>query len=125
MMKQSARVIFIGMQPSKARFRRNCTLDRFGAWVDTLGLRFVSFHNAIIDPDLAQRPSSVDYDLLRESVHNYSYVVALGNLASTALKRIDVDHFKMPHPSPLNRLLNDRSYEQSMLYELRSYVYGG
>lgn len=125
MMKQSARVIFIGMQPSKARFRRNCALDRFGAWVDTLGLRFVSFHNAIIDPDLAQRPSSVDYDLLRESVHNYSYVVALGNLASTALKRIDVDHFKMPHPSPLNRLLNDRSYEQSMLYELRSYVYGG
>lgn len=125
MMKQSARVIFIGMQPSKARFRRNCAMDRFGAWVDTLGLRFVSFHNAIIDPDLAQRPSSVDYDLLRESVHNYSYVVALGNLASTALKRIDVDHFKMPHPSPLNRLLNDRSYEQSMLYELRSYVYGG
>jgi len=124
-MKQSARVIFIGMQPSKARFRRNCALDRFGAWVDTLGLRFVSFHNAIIDPDLAQRPSSVDYDLLRESVHNYSYVVALGNLASTALKRIDVDHFKMPHPSPLNRLLNDRSYEQSMLYELRSYIYGG
>jgi len=123
MNKQS--VIFIGMQPSKARFRRNCTLDRFGAWVDTLGLRFVSFHNAIIDPDLPQRLSSVDYDLLRESVHNYSYVVALGNLASIALNRIGIEHFKMPHPSPLNRLLNDRSYEQSMLYELRSYVHGG
>jgi len=124
-MMNKKRVIFIGMQPSKARFRRNCTLDRFGAWVDTLGLRFVSFHNAIIDPNLPQRLSSVDFDLLRESVHNYSYVVALGNLASIALNRIEVEHFKMPHPSPLNRLLNDRSYEQSMLYELRSYVHGG
>lgn len=117
-------VIFIGMQPSGAAYRRNCTLDRFGAWVDTLGLRFVSFHNAIIDPNLPQRMSSVDYELLRESVHNYSYVVALGNLASTALKRINVDHFKMPHPSPLNRLLNDRSYERNKLQELRSYIHG-
>jgi len=122
-MKRS--VIFIGMQPSKARFRRNCTLDRFGAWIDTLGLRFVSFHNAIVDPDLPQRISSVDFEMLRESVYNYSYVVALGNLASTALNRIEVEHFKMPHPSPLNRLLNDRSYEQNMLHELRSYVHGG
>jgi len=119
------KVIFIGMQPSKAAYRRNCTLDRFGAWVDTLGLRFVSFHNAIVDPDLPQRMSSVDYELLRESVHNYSYVVALGNLASIALTRIETQHFKMPHPSPLNRLLNDRSYEQNMLHELRSYVHGG
>lgn len=122
MMKRS--VIFIGMQPSKAVYRRNCTLDRFGAWVDTLGLRFVSFHNAIIDPNLPQRMTSVDYELLRKSVHNYSYVVALGNLASTALSRIAVEHFRMPHPSPLNRLLNDRSYEQKMLHELRSYIHG-
>jgi len=119
------KVIFIGMQPSKAAYRRNCTLDRFGAWIDTLGLRFVSFHNAIVDPNLPQKLSSVDYELLRESVHNYSYVVALGNLVSNSLKRIDTQHFKMPHPSPLNRLLNDRSYEHEMLNRLRSYIYGG
>jgi len=119
------KVIFIGMQPSKAAYRRNCTLDRFGAWIDTLGLRFVSFHNAIVDPNLPQKLSSVDYELLRESVHNYSYVVALGNLVSNSLKRIDTQHFKMPHPSPLNRLLNDLSYEQEMLNRLRSYIYGG
>jgi len=117
-------VIFIGMQPSRAKYRRNCTLDRFEAWVDFLGLRFVSFHNAIVDPLLPQRLSSVNYELLHKSVYNYSYVVALGNLVSNSLKRIDTQHFKMPHPSPLNRLLNDRSYEQNMLYELRSYVYG-
>jgi len=118
-------VIFIGMQPSRAPYRRNCTLDRFGAWVDSLGLRFVSFHNAIIDPLLPQRPSSVDYELLQEIVHNYSRVVALGNLVSNSLKRIDTQHFKMPHPSPLNRLLNDRSYEQRKLQELRSYIHHG
>jgi len=119
------KVIFIGMQPSKAAYRGNCTLDRFGAWIDTLGLRFVSFHNAIVDPNLPQKLSSVDYELLREIVHNYSYVVALGNLVSNSLKRIDIQHFKMPHPSPLNRLLNDRSYEQEMLNRLRSYIYAG
>lgn len=49
-------------------------------------------------------------------------VIALGNVPSETLTRLGIEHMKMPHPSPRNRLLNDPEYERRMLDECREYV---
>ena len=115
-------VIFIGMQPSKARFRKNCAIDRFSVWMNELEINCVTFQNAITDPDLPQKVTSANFEMLYKCIQGYDKVVALGALSSQILKSMGVGHFKMPHPSPRNRLLNDKDYEQSMLIELRNYI---
>jgi len=110
------------MQPSKARYRKNCAIDRFSLWMNELNIRCVTFQNAITDVDLPQKVTSANFEILYNCVRGYTKVVALGALSSQILKTMGVAHFKMPHPSPRNRLLNDKNYEQQMLIELRNYI---
>ena len=114
--------IFVGMQPSKAKFRKNCALDRFALWMDELDISMVTFQNAITDPDLPQKVTSADFKMLYNCIKGYGKVVALGALVSQILTAMGVQHFKMPHPSPRNRLLNDKSYETNILKQLKEYL---
>ena len=49
-------------------------------------------------------------------------VVALGNNASKALTKASVSHFKLPHPSGLNRQLNNKKYVAKRLKECYNYI---
>jgi hypothetical protein len=49
-------------------------------------------------------------------------VIALGNVASSLLTKIRVDHFKAQHPSGLNRNLNDPELVAEMLEDMREYL---
>jgi len=115
-------VIFVGMQPSKAKFRKNCALDRFALWMDELNISCVTFQNAITDADLPQKVTSADFKMLYNCIKGYTKVVALGSLVSQILTAMGVQHFKMPHPSPRNRLLNDKDYEANILNRLKEYL---
>jgi hypothetical protein len=53
----------------------------------------------------------------------YDKVVALGNFPSRALDMISISHFKLPHPSGLNRLLNNKQYELGELDACAKYIY--
>jgi len=55
-------------------------------------------------------------------VQGYDKVISLGGFPSKALKKIGVDHFVMPHPSGLNRKLNDPAYEKQALQECKDYL---
>ena len=57
----------------------------------------------------------VDTNFVRESMKGHNTIIALGGFVSSVLKRMNVDHITMPHPSPLNRQLNDKKYEKNML----------
>lgn len=48
--------------------------------------------------------------------------VALGKNAATWLKTYNIDHFEMPHPSGLNRKLNDEKYVKKTLEECYFYL---
>jgi uracil-DNA glycosylase len=48
--------------------------------------------------------------------------VALGNDASKRLNRLSVPHFKLPHPSPRNRKLNNRKFVDSELKKCYRYI---
>lgn len=49
-------------------------------------------------------------------------VVALGDAASKHLDSIGLKHFKLPHPSGLNRKLNDKKYVDQVLGECYRYL---
>jgi len=50
------------------------------------------------------------------------HMVALGNLASKVLTTMGMDHFKLPHPSPKNRKLNNKEFIASELKKCYSYL---
>ena len=60
----------------------------------------------------------VNYDFVRESTRGHDTIIALGGFVSRVLKRMSIDHITMPHPSPLNRNLNDKKYERAMLEDM-------
>jgi uracil-DNA glycosylase len=49
-------------------------------------------------------------------------IVALGQSASKAVSMLGLAHFPAPHPSGLNRKLNDKEYVEKMVRELRAYI---
>ena len=51
-------------------------------------------------------------------------VIALGNKASKRLSECNVSHFKLPHPSPRNRKLNDPNFIDSELKKCQTYLRG-
>lgn len=65
---------------------------------------------------------TIDYDSLKVT-SKYDKVIALGNVASNSLKKLNIDHFKMPHPSGLNRQLNDKEFEKKKIKECYNYLY--
>lgn len=56
---------------------------------------------------------------------NPDRIVALGKAAAEVLKKLDVEFLEMPHPSGLNRKLNDKNYTTSKLAELKAYCNAG
>jgi len=48
--------------------------------------------------------------------------VAFGTNASKFLKKNNIPHFKLPHPSGLNRQINDKAYIISKLDECKKYI---
>ena len=117
------RVLLVGINPSSAVNGQNTTWRRLPKWADYLGLGMFSFTNCIYNPGKYSM-RDVDLDLLRESCRHHAKVVALGNFPSQALRKINVDHFTLPHPSGLNRKLNDREYELDQLLKCRNYIHG-
>lgn len=49
--------------------------------------------------------------------------IALGETAAEELKKRRVNHFKLPHPSGLNRKLNDKQEISRLLYRCKKYIY--
>lgn len=110
------------MNPSKAEgVRKNSTLDRLNKWMDKLGIQNYSFMNTIDKCDKVSH-ADIDHIKLREVSNGYSKVVALGGFASESLHKARINHFKMPHPSPRNRLLNDKNYEKDMIIKMKHYL---
>ena len=122
MTRSEKRVLIVGINPSGSDPTRvSQSIKRLCKWTESLGLTFFSFVNCISRPG-PYRESDVDYEMLQECVKGYKKVIALGNFPSMALSKIKVEHFMLPHPSGLNRKLNDKSYETKILEECREYI---
>jgi hypothetical protein len=115
-------VLIVGINPSSSKKADpTITLKRLYQWTDSLGLQFFSFVNCINKPG-AYSFKDVDFDFLSTCAQGYDKVISLGNFPSRALNKLGIEHFVMPHPSGLNRKLNDKHYELSMLEHLKEYL---
>lgn len=115
------RVLLVGINPSGKPFRNGCSLDRMNLWMNSLGHNFYSFSN-VIPYEGEYKMSHVDFNFVKWFTNDYEKVIALGGFVSKVLKKIDVSHYTLPHPSPLNRKLNSKKYELECLLECREWL---
>jgi hypothetical protein len=113
--------LFVGMAPAAPLPSKNTapTIKRLHEWARAVGVHVFSFVNASHAVDLVP-----DLEFLRGACVGADRVVALGALASRSLDEIGVKHFRLPHPSGRNRLLNDAAYVRRCLAACQRYVSG-
>ena len=123
-MESKTSIIIVGLNPSKSRAVKNgSALKRLHEWADYLNLPIFSFTNLSDDPHWDFKFKSLDKDFIVQSVQNYDIIVSLGSQVHSTLKRLGFDSFKLPHPSPLNRQINDPTYIKHQLDQLKEYLY--
>lgn len=115
------RVILVGINPSGKPFRKKCSLDKMNVWMEALGFHHYSFSN-VIPYEGEYKMKDVDVDFVRSFTNGYDKVIALGGFVSKALSASCVKHYVLPHPSPLNRKLNNKEYEQRCLEECKEWL---
>lgn len=116
------KVLVLGLNPSKLG-GKSPTIKKLTQWLNILELNSVSFSN-IYDGYGSFSLKDVKKDYLNEICPKYDKVLALGVKVSNVLDLIGVSHFTLPHPSGLNRQLNDRGYVENALTECKKYVWG-
>ena len=118
------KVLVVGMCPSDKPTlgtKRNATFRNLESWMDRLDIRHFSFINTFDYPG-DPRMSNVDFDNLEIACSEYNRVLALGNFVSRTLCKIGVQHYVMPHPSPLNRNLNHKWWVDLMIEDCKDYL---
>ena len=111
-------ILILGINPSPAAFRKNHSLTRLANWMTFLGYDTYCFSN-VLPYEGAYSRKDVDYDFVRKSTQGHDTILALGGFVSNVLSRMNIDHIPLPHPSPLNRQLNDKKYEKNMLKKVK------
>jgi hypothetical protein len=112
--------LFIGINPTKAQYRKGCAFFRLMDWIEEMDLGIVGFTNLSSDPYWNKR--SVDPHFLIAGVREHTKVIALGGMVSKVLSDLNIDHYTLPHPSPLNRQINDKAFIKKKLEECRNYL---
>jgi len=112
----SSELLIIGHSPSPSSKVRegNPTLKRLDRWLDACDVGIYSFTNL-------QPSSSLSIKNL-EMVKNYRKVITLGKEVKHYTNKMGYNFYELPHPSPLNRNLNDKKYEKSVIKGLQIYL---
>jgi hypothetical protein len=114
------KVLVLGINPST---KKKCqSLVRLNRWMDDIDVDHFSFSNIITESGVYNK-SKIDYNWINELCQGYDKIVCLGGFVSSALLYIDLPHHRLPHPSPLNRRLNDKVYEREQLDLLKEYLW--
>ena len=117
-------MLVVGINPANPAHRsKNGTINRLARWMDVVGLKNWSFVNCVASPG-PYSMRDVEHDYVSACARGYDKVIALGNFPSAVLARSGIQHFCMPHPSGLNRKLNDAGYEAEQLHLCKEYVHG-
>lgn len=117
-------ILILGQNPGnnpKAFHYKNHTIDRLNKWADLLGIRHYSFMNCT-DLRGTVKLKDIDFGYVQSSLVGYNKVIALGGFPSTVLDHINITHFRLPHPSPRNRVLNDKHELTKILDNCKRYL---
>jgi len=129
-------VFFVGSNPS-TKSQTNAAFDtstqsgqRLQQWMDAVDLSNAMFVNVSDQTTPGNRP--LQKNEIRENLHQLhnrlciaDRVIAVGKTAETALNMLStLDFYAIPHPSGMNRKLNDADYVESMLRDMKLYIWG-
>lgn len=115
-------IIVVGINPSSGKPNKiSPTIKKLNSWMSALGMDYYSFTN-VIHQTGRYKESMVDKETLLCYIKGYKKVIALGPFVSKTLNRLGIDHYMMPHPSPLNRQLNDKEYEVMKIRECKKFM---
>lgn len=116
------RILILGMNPSSCQKNtKNSTLRRLWDWADQIGLGIFSFSNVVLQTGKVHK-NMVDRDVISYYGKIYDKIITLGNFPSEILTELNINHFKLPHPSGLNRLINDKEYIFVKLENCREFI---
>lgn len=117
------KILVIGLNPTKLPIpRQGGSVSRFSQWMDRLNINIVSFTN--LSPDPYWDGKEIDEPFLRQSIEGYDKIIVWGNSVSKYVKKMGIEHFVLPHPSPLNRQINDHDFIEQKLKECEEYLSG-
>lgn len=132
------KILFVGSNPSSSAATQNafCVSTKSGRillnWLSMLSLSndyLFYFCNVSDKSTPSNRPLSIKEikDNLQELSKKIEQIkpdkiIALGVVSSKALTLLQLPHYKMPHPSGLNRKLNNKSFLKNKIDELKSYI---
>lgn len=117
------KVLILGQNPSK-RGHKCGSHKRLYKWMDEWNLNLVSFDN--VSQKFGRfNKKDVDSQYLAETCKGYSKILTLGRNAGEVLNSLGINHFGLPHPSGLNRKLNDKSYETTWVAMAKIHIQEG
>lgn len=111
------KLLIIGHSPAKKNILTSPTMKRLHKWMDQCNISFYGFTNLCPEPKAKLK----EEDIFLVGLSNHK-IIALGGFVSKYLTQLGVEHFAAPHPSPLNRNLNDKSFENKIINELKVYT---
>ena len=120
----SSELLIIGHSPSPSSKVRegNPTLKRLDRWLDACGVGIYSFTNLQPSSSLSIKNLEINKTLFHKMVKNYRKVITLGKEVKHYTNKMGYNFYELPHPSPLNRNLNDKKYEKSVIKGLQIYL---
>ena len=113
------RILIVGHSPSKKNIRNSPTMKRLHRWLDECGVRTYAFTNLSPVPCKKLLKENICLDGL-----DHNKIITLGGEVSKLMDKAGIQHYAAPHPSPLNRNLNDISFEKKFIKELGVYIRG-
>lgn len=115
-------ILFMGIAPGNHPPDKSPTLRRIKYWMDSVGIEEYDWTNLVDYKAPKLKLSEVNVEEVAKKIKGYSHIIALGNLPSTFLKRNSIPHLKVPHPSGLNRIWNDKSVEPKVIEQIRGFT---
>lgn len=113
------KVVFVGDEPSKLNIRSDIAF--VGSRCFSTLVEWIT--NLAPDYYICINSGPEDLDKILDLYHMANFkVIALGNKASERLSKLGIGHRILPHPSGLNRMLNDKETVSMALYNCRAYI---
>jgi len=119
------KILIVGHSPSPSSTKRkgNPTLERLNRWLDACDVRIYSFTNLAPSSATSLKKAEINDTMFHEIFKNYNKIITLGKEVKQYTNKMGYDFYELPHPSPLNRNLNDKSYEKAVIKGLQSFIH--
>ena len=119
------KVLVIGHSPSSKEYcpkKGNPTINRLNRWLDDCGVRIYSYSNACAHHAPFLKKADIDETYIHNITQQYNKILTLGKEVEQLFNKMGIEHYALPHPSPLNRKLNDKAYELKIINNIKKYL---